>query len=50
MPGYSANVGVEFRPTSNLSLSLGLGYTQLDGGDINSLAIPGASPFGGLRR
>jgi opacity protein-like surface antigen len=46
VPGYSAHAGVEFKPTSNLSLSLGFGYTQtptrLDS-DINSL--PGASPF-----
>jgi opacity protein-like surface antigen len=44
LPGYGVNAGVEFQPTSNLSLSLGFGYTQqpgrLDG--INSLA----SPFG----
>jgi opacity protein-like surface antigen len=44
LPGYSVNAGVEFQPASNVSLSLGFGYTQqpgrLDG--INSLA----SPFG----
>jgi len=48
LPGYSAHAGVEFRPTSNLSLSLGFGYTQQSGridSDINSLALPGASPF-----
>jgi hypothetical protein len=27
-PAYSAHVGVEFRPTSNLSLSVGAGFTQ----------------------
>jgi opacity protein-like surface antigen len=45
LPGYSVNAGVEFQPASNLSLSLGVGYTQLPGrlnGGINSLA----SPFG----
>jgi opacity protein-like surface antigen len=31
MPGYSAHAGVEFRPTSNLSLSLGFGYTGQSG-------------------
>ena len=44
-PGYSVNAGVEFQPTSNLSLSLGFGYTQQPG-RINSLPLPGASPFG----
>ena len=29
--GYGAHAGVEFRPTSNLSLSLGFGYTQQSG-------------------
>jgi opacity protein-like surface antigen len=48
LPGYSAHAGVEYRPTSNLSLSLGFGYTQQSGridSDINSLSPPGASPF-----
>jgi opacity protein-like surface antigen len=48
MPGYGVHAGVEFRPTSNLSLSLGVGYTQLPVGydtGINSLARPGASSF-----
>ena len=44
LPGYSAHAGVEIRPTSNLSLSLGVGYTEQPG-DINSLVLPGASPF-----
>jgi opacity protein-like surface antigen len=46
LPGYRANAGIEFKPTSNLSLSLGVGYVQQSGnidGDINSL--PGASPI-----
>ena len=47
LPGYSAQAGVEFRPTSNLSLSIGVGVTQpgrLDG-DVNPALLPGASPF-----
>jgi opacity protein-like surface antigen len=44
LPGYSAHAGVEFQPAPNVSLSLGLGYTQLPGrSDINSLLL-GASP------
>jgi len=49
LPGYSAHAGVEFRPTSNLSLSLGVGYAQQPGG-IDSLSLPGASPFAFGRR
>jgi opacity protein-like surface antigen len=48
LPGYSAHAGVEFQPMPNLSLSLGFGYTQQSGridSDINSLSLPGASPF-----
>jgi opacity protein-like surface antigen len=43
--GYSARAGVEFQPAPNVSLSLGVGFTQQPGrldSDINSLA---ASPF-----
>jgi opacity protein-like surface antigen len=29
--GYSAHAGVEYRPTSNLSLSVGVGVTQMPG-------------------
>ena len=49
-PGYRAHAGVEFRPTSNLSLSLGASFTQ-QGTDSSSLVLPGASPFavGGRR-
>jgi opacity protein-like surface antigen len=46
--GYSAHAGVEFKPTSNVSLSLGFGYTQQSGrldSDINSSALPGVSAF-----
>jgi hypothetical protein len=54
LPVYSAHADVEFQATSNLSLSLGVGYTQQSGRietDINSPLLPGASPFafGGRR-
>ena len=54
-PGYGAFAGVEFKPTSNLSLSFGAGFTQQDSGrmdsDIKSNMLPGESPaLGGLRR
>ena len=54
LPGYSVNAGVEFRPSSNLSLSLGVGFSQQSGridSDINSPLLPGASvfPFAGRR-
>jgi len=47
--GYTARAGIEIQPTSNLSLSLGVGYTQQSGrldSDINSALLPGTSPFG----
>jgi opacity protein-like surface antigen len=53
VPGYSAHAGIEFRPTSNLSLSLGVGYAQQPAGidsGINSLSLPGASAFAFGRR
>jgi hypothetical protein len=53
LPVYSAHAGVEFKPMPNLSLSLGVGYTQQSGridNDINSLSLPGASPFVSGRR
>lgn len=50
LSGYNAHVGVEFRPTSNLSLSVGAGFTQQPSGDLNSALLPGASPFGFGRR
>ena len=46
LPVSSAYAGVEFQPTSNLSLSLGVGVVQQTGridSEINSL--PGASSF-----
>lgn len=46
--GYTARAGIEIQPTSNLSLSLGVGYAQQPG--VNPL-LPGASPFAaGVRR
>lgn len=49
-PGaFSANAGIEYRPTSNLSLSLGVGVTQYGSGsvdsDINAPLLPGQSPM-----
>lgn len=54
-PGYSGFAGVEFKPTSNLSLSFGAGFTQQDSSrmdsDIKSNMLPGESPaLSGLRR
>jgi opacity protein-like surface antigen len=54
LPGYRAHAGVEFQPAPNLSLSLGVGYTQQPGrmdSELNSLGLPGASAFalGGRR-
>jgi len=54
-PGYGGFAGVEFKPTSNLSLSFGVGYAQQDSGrmdsDIRSNMLPGESPaLSGLRR
>lgn len=54
-PGYGAFAGVEFKPTSNLSFSFGAGFTQQDGGrmdsDIKSNMLPGESAaLGQLRR
>lgn len=54
-PGYGTFAGVEFKPTSNLSLSFSAGVTQQQSGrmdsDIHSSMLPGESPaLGGLRR
>jgi hypothetical protein len=47
--GYSAHAGVEFKPAPNVSLSVGVGYTQQSTGridsDINSPLLPGESPY-----
>jgi opacity protein-like surface antigen len=43
LPGYRAHAGVEFQPAPNLSLSLGVGYTQsgrIDS-ELNSPFAPG---------
>jgi opacity protein-like surface antigen len=48
-PGYSVRAGVEFRPTSNLSLSFGASFTQQPT-DINSALLPGVSPLAFGRR
>ncbi len=48
VPGYGAHAGVEFKPTSNLSLSLGFGYTQQSGRidtDTKSPSLSNASQF-----
>ncbi|MEA2679115.1 MAG: hypothetical protein QOK03_837 [Candidatus Binataceae bacterium] len=48
LPGYRAHAGVEFQPAPNVTLSLGVGFTQQSGridSDINSLPLPGASAF-----
>jgi hypothetical protein len=48
VPGYSAHAGIEFKPTSNLSLSLGASITQQSGridSDTSSPALLGDSPY-----
>jgi opacity protein-like surface antigen len=47
--GYRVNAGVEFRPTSNLSLSVGASFSQQPN-DLNSALLPGASPLAFGRR
>jgi opacity protein-like surface antigen len=47
LPGYRAHAGVEFSPAPNVSLSLGVGYTQAPArSELDSLVLPGASAFG----
>jgi hypothetical protein len=41
--GYSAHAGVEYKPTSNLSLSLGFGYTDLTGRLDTDTKLPSLS-------
>jgi opacity protein-like surface antigen len=47
--GFAVNSGIEFRPTSNLSLSLGASFSQQSSGlvdsDINSQLLPGQTPL-----
>ena len=48
VPGYRAHAGVEFKPTPNLSLQLGVGYTQQSGRidtDTKSPSLSNASQF-----
>ena len=46
-PGYGMHAGVEFKPTSNLSLSVGVGYQQSGrtGTDTPSPSLSNASQF-----
>lgn len=48
-PGYGVHAAVEIRPTSNLSLSVGVGFSQQPS-DLNSALLPGASPLAFGRR
>lgn len=48
VPGYGVHAGVEFKPTSNLSLSLGFGYTERSGridSETKSPSLSNASQF-----
>ena len=48
LPAYRAHAGVEFQATPNVSLSLGVGFTQQSSGidsNINSPSLFGTSPF-----
>jgi opacity protein-like surface antigen len=41
LSGYSAHAGVEYQPAQNLSLSLGVGYTQIQqSGAYNNISSP----------
>jgi opacity protein-like surface antigen len=46
---YGVRAGVEIRPMSNLSVSLGVGFSQQPS-DLNSALLPGASPLAFGRR
>jgi opacity protein-like surface antigen len=46
---YRVNAGVEFHPTSNLSLSVGASFSQQPT-DLNAALLPGASPLAFGRR
>jgi opacity protein-like surface antigen len=46
--GYGAHAGVEFRPTSNLSLQFGVGYAQQSGSidtDTKTPSLSNASQY-----
>jgi hypothetical protein len=48
VPGYGAHAGMEFKPTSNLSLSVDFGFTQRSGridSDTRSPSLSNASQF-----
>jgi hypothetical protein len=48
LSGYHAHAGVEFQPAPNVSLSVGVGFTQQSGridSDINSLSLPSDAAF-----
>lgn len=48
VPGYGVHAGVEIKPTSNLSLSLGVGYIQQPGridSDTRSPSLSNASQY-----
>ena len=47
LPGYSAHVGVEFQPAPNVSLSLGMSYTQQPVNPANDIKSLTTSPFAG---
>jgi hypothetical protein len=51
--GYAVHAGVEFKPTSNMSLSFGAGFTQQSGridSDAQSAPMSMDSQFGLVRR
>jgi opacity protein-like surface antigen len=41
--GYAANAGIEFKPTSNVSLSLGVGYQQSGRSDTDTTSSSSSS-------
>jgi hypothetical protein len=43
VPGYRAHAGIDFKPTSNLSLSLDLGYMQQSGRIDSETKLPSLS-------
>ena len=43
VPGFSAHAGVEIKPTSNLSLSLGVGYVDQSGRIDSDTKLPSLS-------
>jgi len=48
IPGYAAHAGIEYKPTSNLSLSLGVGYVQQSGridSDTASSSLSSSSQY-----